>query len=170
MPDLRIDRAAAEPLLAQADPARAQPVRLSRAVELLRRQASAGRWIDAAHERGWDVLLDAAAFVPTNRLDLRVVSAGLRRRLVLQDVRLSDRRRLPARSATAALATLQRPWFAGGTVNFATVQGRAHILAPREAGFEDGTLNYLSIPAVEIGLRHLERAGIEHDPDADRAA
>src|SRR5258707_7423773 len=61
----------------------------------------------------------------------------------------------------AALAKLQRPWFAGGTVNFATVQGRHHLLAPREAGFEDGTLNYLSIPAVEIALRHLERTGIE---------
>jgi selenocysteine lyase/cysteine desulfurase len=35
------------------------------------------------------------------------------------------------------------------------------VLAPREAGFEDGTLNYLSIPAIEIGLRHLERAGID---------
>ncbi len=27
-------------------------------------------WIEKAHERGWDVLLDGAAFVPTNRLDL----------------------------------------------------------------------------------------------------
>ena len=35
------------------------------------------------------------------------------------------------------------------------------MLSPGEAGFEDGTLNYLSIPAVEIGLRHLERIGIE---------
>ncbi len=35
-----------------------------------------------------------------------------------------------------------------------------HILSPREAGFEDGTLNYLSIPAVEIGLRHLQRIGM----------
>ena len=59
------------------------------------------------------------------------------------------------------MSKLKRPWFAGGTVNFATVQGRAHILAPREAGFEDGTLNYLSIPAVEIGLHHLERIGLE---------
>ena len=46
-------------------------------------------------------------------------------------------------------------------MNFATVQGRLHVLSPREAGFEDGTLNYLSIPAVEIGLRHLERVGID---------
>ena len=27
-------------------------------------------WIDQAHAQGWDVLLDAAAYVPTNRLDL----------------------------------------------------------------------------------------------------
>jgi molybdenum cofactor sulfurtransferase len=60
-----------------------------------------------------------------------------------------------------ALAPLRRPWFAGGTVNFTTVQGQRHVLSAGEAGFEDGTLNYLSIPAVEIGLVHLERAGIE---------
>ena len=34
-------------------------------------------------------------------------------------------------------------------------------MTPGEAGFEDGTLNYLSIPAVEIGLRHLTSVGIE---------
>ena len=36
-----------------------------------------------------------------------------------------------------------------------------HVLSSGEAGFEDGTLNYLSIPAVETGLRHLQRVGIE---------
>jgi selenocysteine lyase/cysteine desulfurase len=61
----------------------------------------------------------------------------------------------------AALDKLHRPWFAGGTVNFATVGGRRHILSPGEAGFEDGTLNYLSIAAVGIGLRHLASAGID---------
>jgi selenocysteine lyase/cysteine desulfurase len=60
-----------------------------------------------------------------------------------------------------AFAKLRRPWFAGGTVNFASVQGQAHVLAPAEAAFEDGTLNYLSIPAVEIGLRHLQAIGME---------
>ena len=62
---------------------------------------------------------------------------------------------------TDAIRKMRRPWFAGGTVNFATVQGRQHVLAPREAGFEDGTCNYLSIPAVAIGLRHLERMTID---------
>jgi selenocysteine lyase/cysteine desulfurase len=61
----------------------------------------------------------------------------------------------------ATLATLRRPWFGGGTVNFATVQGRMHVLSKGEAGFEDGTLNYLGIPAVEIGLRHVRSVGIQ---------
>ena len=60
-----------------------------------------------------------------------------------------------------ALKSLRRPWFGGGTVNFATVQGRMHVLSSGEAGFEDGTLNYLSIPAVEIGLKHLQQVGME---------
>ena len=113
-----------------------------------------------ARDRGWRVLLDAAAFVPTNRLDLQEVQpdfvsvsfykmfgypTGVGCLLVRND----------------ALTVLKRPWFAGGTVNFATVHARAHILAPGEAGFEDGTLNYLAIPAVEIGLRHLASVGID---------
>jgi selenocysteine lyase/cysteine desulfurase len=116
--------------------------------------------VAVAQSHGLHVLLDAAAFVPTNRLDLGTVRpefvavsfykmfgypTGVGCLLVRND----------------ALAVLHRPWFAGGTVNFATVQGARHILAPREAGFEDGTLNFLSIPAVEIGLRHLQAIGID---------
>ena len=33
--------------------------------------------------------------------------------------------------------------------------------APGSAHFEDGTVNYLSLPAVEIGLRLLDRVGLE---------
>ena len=47
-----------------------QPVRLPGAVELLRRPAPARLDRAARTQHGWDVLLDAAAFVPTNRLDL----------------------------------------------------------------------------------------------------
>jgi selenocysteine lyase/cysteine desulfurase len=116
--------------------------------------------IARAHERGWDVLLDAAAFVSTNRLDLRKVNPDF--------VSVSFYKMFGYPTGVGcllvragALATLARPWFAGGTVNFATVGGRRHILSPGEAGFEDGTLNYMSIAAVEFGLRHLARAGID---------
>ena len=60
-----------------------------------------------------------------------------------------------------ALARLRRPWFAGGTITVASVQGDRYYLAEGEAAFEDGTPNYLSLPAIEIGLRHLEAVGLE---------
>jgi selenocysteine lyase/cysteine desulfurase len=61
----------------------------------------------------------------------------------------------------AALARLHRPWFSGGTVVAANVQGELVVPLTGHALFEDGTVDYLNIPAVEIGLRHLERVGIE---------
>ena len=62
-------------------------------------------WIPLAQERGWDVLLDAAAFTPTNRLDLGRWQARLRLAEFLQDVRLPDRRRLPDRAQDSARET-----------------------------------------------------------------
>jgi molybdenum cofactor sulfurtransferase len=113
-----------------------------------------------AQSKGWSVLLDAAAFVPTNSLDLKAVQPDF--------VTISFYKMFGYPTGVgallvhkAALAKLKRPWFAGGTVNFASVQGQAHVLSPNEAAFEDGTLNYLSIPAVEIGLRHLQAIGID---------
>ena len=54
---------------------------------------------------------------------------------------------------------LERPWFAGGTITIASVQGDGHYLHDDEAGFEDGTVDYLNLPAIETGLDHLERIG-----------
>jgi selenocysteine lyase/cysteine desulfurase len=106
------------------------------------------------------VLLDAAAFVPTNRLDLTAVQPDF--------VTLSFYKMFGYPTGIGALlihrrafGKLQRPWFAGGTVNFASVQGEGHYLAPNEAAFEDGTIDYLNIPAVKIGLEHLQAIGIE---------
>ena len=59
-----------------------------------------------------------------------------------------------------ALAGLRRPWFAGGTIATVSVQGDWHTLADGEARFEDGTLNYLALPAVEQGLALVEGIGI----------
>ena len=116
--------------------------------------------VDEAHAKAWDVLLDAAAFVPTNRLDLEQVQPAF--------VCMSFYKMFGYPTGVGCLLVrddawqkLSRPWFAGGTVNFATVQGQRHILAAHEAGFEDGTLNYLGIPAVTIGLDHLSRIGID---------
>jgi selenocysteine lyase/cysteine desulfurase len=40
------------------------------------------------------------------------------------------------------------------------VQGERYYLHEGPEGFEDGTLNYLSLPAVEIGLRHIQDIGV----------
>jgi molybdenum cofactor sulfurtransferase len=113
-------------------------------------------WIDVAHERGWDVLLDCAAFAPTSRLDLS--------RWQPDFVALSFYKMFGYPTGVGALIArrralerLRRPWFSGGTVVVATVQGDMAVPQSGHTGFEDGTVNYLGIPAIEIGLRHLER-------------
>ena len=83
-------------------------------------------WVDLAQAAGYDVLLDAAAFVPANRLDLGAVQpefvtvsfykmfgypTGLGCLLARRD----------------ALARLRRPWFSGGTI---VGRQRAGRLAP----------------------------------------
>ena len=57
------------------------------------------------------------------------------------------------------LGVLRRPWFAGGTVTIASVGADSHYLHDGAAGFEDGTVDYLSLPAVTIGLAHVEAVG-----------
>jgi molybdenum cofactor sulfurtransferase len=117
-------------------------------------------WIDLAHAHGWDVLLDAAAFTPTNRLNLSrwhpdfVVQSFYKMFGYPTGVGCLLGRR-------AALAKLERPWFAGGTITVASVQGDKFYPAEGEAAFEDGTLNYLALPAIEMGLQYLESIGID---------
>ena len=158
-PGLNLDMARLDGLLDQADPAHdnlfAYPAQsnfsgVKHPLDLVAR----------AKSKGWDVLLDVAAFVPTNRLDLTAVQPDF--------VSVSFYKMFGYPTGVGALlirrpvfAKLKRPWFAGGTINFASVQGQAHVLSANEAAFEDGTLNYLSIPAVEIGLRHLQEIGLE---------
>jgi selenocysteine lyase/cysteine desulfurase len=117
-------------------------------------------WIDQAQAAGWDVLLDAAAFVPTNRLDLS--------RWHPDFVALSFYKMFGYPTGVGALLArrrslnkLRRPWFAGGTITMASVQADRHYLAPGAAGFEEGTVNYLTIPAIEDGLKLLECVGMD---------
>ncbi|MCQ3978473.1 MAG: hypothetical protein DPW09_34020 [Anaerolineae bacterium] len=117
-------------------------------------------WIAQAQANGWDVLLDAAAFVPTNRLDLSQWRPDF---VSLSFYKIFGYPTgvgcLLARKA--ALAKLHRPWFAGGTITVASVQGDRYYLHEGAEAFEDGTLNYLTLPAVEIGLRHIAQIGLE---------
>ena len=122
-------------------------------------------WIAEAQAAGWDVLLDAAAFVPTNRLDLS--------RWHPDYVTLSFYKIFGYPTGIGALlvrhqalAKLRRPWYAGGNTTFSSVQaaeadGGGFYRTPGAAGFEDGTLDYLGIPAIDIGLRHITAIGID---------
>ncbi len=118
-------------------------------------------WIDAAHEMGWDVVLDCAAFAPTNILDFGVVKPDF---VPVSFYKLFG---YPTGigvllAKREALAKLHRPWFAGGTITVASVQDEGwYRLAPPPAGFEDGTVDYLGLPAVIIGLEHLRAIGMK---------
>ena len=117
-------------------------------------------WIEQAHAAGWDVLLDAAAFAPTSLLDLGRYHPDF---VPLSFYKIfgypTGVGALIARRE--ALGKLHRPWFAGGTITVASVQGDKYYLADGHTAFEDGTLDYLNIPAIEIGLRHIESIGYE---------
>lgn len=117
-------------------------------------------WIELAHDLGYDVLLDAAAFVPSNPLSLR------RHRPDFVAVSFYKMFGYPTGvgallARREALAKLRRPWFGGGTVRFASAQNKVRILYRNGAGFEDGTLNFLGIAAVPAGLDFLAGIGME---------
>jgi len=108
-------------------------------------------WVALAQERGYDVLLDAAAYLPTSQLDLSVVKPEF--------VTVSWYKVFGYPTGVGcliakreALARLDRPWFSGGTVQAVTIGIPFHRLAVGGDGFEDGTLNFLSIPDVHVGL------------------
>lgn len=111
-------------------------------------------------EKGWDVLLDAAAYVPSSRLDLSLVKpnfvcasfykifgypTGLGCLLVRKD----------------SFTKLEKKWFAGGTVSFVSVNVDGYYLINNHERFENGTINYLEIPAIENGLKFIESIGID---------
>ncbi|MGZ6364705.1 MAG: aminotransferase class V-fold PLP-dependent enzyme [Ktedonobacteraceae bacterium] len=163
-PDLRINEAHLQRLLEQCRPGQPNLFAYPAQSNVTGVQHPLD-WIAQAQRLGWDVLVDCAAFVPSNRLDLSVWHPDF--------VPLSFYKMfgyptgigcLLARKS--ALAKLRRPWFAGGTITLSSVlaadaTGFGFYLTPGEAGFEDGTINYLMLPAIEIGLRYLEAIGIE---------
>ena len=121
-------------------------------------------WIEKAHEKGWDVLLDAAAFVPTSALDLSKVKPDF--------VSMSFYKMFGYPTGIGCLLikkskfnTLQKPWFAGGTVDMVGVKDNKHWLIENHERYEDGTINYLDIPAVKIGLDYLKGIGMHRITD-----
>jgi selenocysteine lyase/cysteine desulfurase len=113
-----------------------------------------------AKSLGYQVLLDAAAFVPTSSLSLGSVPADF---VAVSFYKVfgfpTGVGALVARRSS--LAELQRPWFAGGTLEYASVQNDRHLLKPAGDGaFEDGTPAFLSIAALEEGFNLLQEVCI----------
>jgi len=115
--------------------------------------------IREAQRLGYLVMLDAAASVPSSVFSLAETQPDF--------VCLSFYKMIGFPTGVGALlarrralARLRRPWFAGGTVEFASVQHRRHRLASAAEGFEDGTPNFLDIAAVPRGLAFLTAVGM----------
>lgn len=116
--------------------------------------------IAEAQERGWRVLLDAAAFVPTADLDLSRTPADF---VTLSLYKItgypSGIGALIARRD--ALTELRRPWFSGGTVEWVSVQHGRHRLSAGAAAFEDGTVPFLALGGVRPALSMIRTVGRE---------
>jgi selenocysteine lyase/cysteine desulfurase len=116
--------------------------------------------IDRAHEAGLDVLLDIAAYAPSHRLSLRDYKADF--------AALSFYKMFGYPTGVGALIArrdalqrLRRPWFAGGTIVFASVEANVHRLKAGAEGFEDGTPSFLSIAALDAGFDLLATVGMD---------
>jgi selenocysteine lyase/cysteine desulfurase len=116
-------------------------------------------WVREAQRRGYRVLLDAAAFVGAAPLSLRSVPADF--------VALSFYKMFGYPTGVGALVVrhdalreLRRRYFAGGTVEFVSVQNALARMRPGAEGFEDGTPHFLAMSAVTNGLRWLRGVGM----------
>lgn len=117
------------------------------------------KWIEYAQQSGFDVLLDAAAFVPTSKLDLSVYHPDY--------ITCSFYKMFGYPTGIGCLLIrkcrfdkLVKPWFAGGTVKFVSVVSQDKYLVEGHERFEDGTLDYVNIPAIKIGLDYLNSIGM----------
>jgi selenocysteine lyase/cysteine desulfurase len=120
--------------------------------------------VHEAREKGFDVLLDIAAFAPSHPVNLREIHADY---AALSFYKLfgypTGVGALIARRD--ALAKLRRPWFAGGTVTYAAVALETYRLRTGHEAFEDGTLNFLGVGALAAGFDLLAEVGLSRVSD-----
>jgi selenocysteine lyase/cysteine desulfurase len=115
--------------------------------------------IATARNAGYDVLLDAAGMAPTKALSLRACMPDF---VTLSFYKIfgypTGVGALIARHE--ALGKLRRPWFAGGAVDYVSVQNVTHQLHAGAAGFEDGTPSFIDIAALPAGFALVESVGM----------
>ncbi|KAL1945485.1 hypothetical protein VTO73DRAFT_2336 [Trametes versicolor] len=111
--------------------------------------------IEFAASRGYYTLLDAAALAPTSVISLTDTPVDA--------MAVSFYKMFGFPTGVGALvvkesflARLERPWFAGGTVDVVQAPGNIVTLsAELHERFEDGTINFLNLPTITDGLRFL---------------
>jgi molybdenum cofactor sulfurtransferase len=116
-------------------------------------------WVQRAKDKGWDVLLDAAAYSSNCRLDLSVVKPDF--------VPLSFYKMFGYPTGLGCLIIrkeayrhMHKKWFAGGSILIVSVM--LDFFAPEALGyarFEDGSVNFGQIPAIIPGLQFMESLG-----------
>ena len=115
--------------------------------------------VSARPARGYDVLLDIAAWVPTRPFSLSRCPADF---VAFSFYKIfgypTGVGALVARRE--ALARLARPWFAGGTVAYASVHANRHLLRGGAESFEDGTPNFLAIAGLDTGFDLVDEVGL----------
>lgn len=117
-------------------------------------------YANAASQRGWRTLLDTAAYVPNTPFNMRQSDADF---AVMSFYKMFG---YPTGvgcliAKNEALAELRRPAYAGGTIWAVSSLGDWHEMAPGAAAFEDGTPNFLGVPALNYGLDILDKVGME---------
>ncbi|EIN06432.1 PLP-dependent transferase [Punctularia strigosozonata HHB-11173 SS5] len=108
-----------------------------------------------ASSLGYHTLLDAAALAPISTISLASTPVDA--------MAISFYKMFGFPTGVGALVvkksflqSLKRPWFAGGTVDVVQVPGTVVTMAHDvHEQFEDGTINYLSLPTITDGLRFL---------------
>ncbi|KDQ56271.1 hypothetical protein JAAARDRAFT_132691 [Jaapia argillacea MUCL 33604] len=111
--------------------------------------------VEYASSLGYYTLLDAAALAPTSIVSLED--------LPVDAMAVSFYKMFGYPTGVGALIVkksflekLERPWFAGGTVDVVQVPGTIVTMSQDlHEQFEDGTINYLTLPAITDGLRFL---------------
>eukprot|EP01107_Rhizomastix_libera_P009045 TRINITY_DN2481_c0_g1_i1.p1 TRINITY_DN2481_c0_g1~~TRINITY_DN2481_c0_g1_i1.p1 ORF type:complete len:579 (+),score=100.46 TRINITY_DN2481_c0_g1_i1:32-1738(+) len=109
----------------------------------------------------WLTLLDAAAYVPCNDLNLTKYPADF--------VSISFYKMFGFPTGTGVLLVrnevadiMQKTYFAGGNVISSTCDAHFCLLASKPCSrFEDGTINFLSISALRHGLKVLNELGMD---------
>lgn len=122
------------------------------------------RWINEIKKKSkpgshWHVLLDAAAYVPTQPLDLSEYPVDF--------VALSFYKIFGYPTGLGALIsridaidTLEKVFWAGGSVALSTSKDDFHVLKCRPSDrLEDGTVAFLDIISLEHGFKLLESLG-----------